>query len=760
MWWQQMNHPQCTIIFAMGSKTISLYKKIIQIGLIIAGLAVIIFVYINISSEEKGYSDPLNALPGNVSLVLEVKNFDTYSTYRSFLEKAANHKNELAGISFNPMGEWPAILNAIDSLRTRSLEWQTALSHSSVLISCTEQGRADAWILTIGLRMGSASSDAEKLMSAWAKHAGNRDFKGVKIHSFAQWQYAVVKDCLVITRTASLMEDVIIHDEKNEVLRLDQNFSAIRELVSADVPIHFYFKINETNWLQLDPSFSKNKNVTGSDVATLSGFCAPDPASHHTFSVTGDGRKMKIHEALPANTAILDVLLYPDFESGWRIQDDFHQGTNAGKFWSRAWQDFGDSCQCDLNEALLSWRSGEWGNAVIAVNDSTTSTLAFFGMQDSIDAIAKLRPLLMEQDARTDGIYQLRYPQLLERNQQQSILVETNYITQVNEFVFVAGKRSDLVHIMKVTNTLGQTENFKKGHSHASKNTGRYIYQNAYYSSPLPTLLINMLGGFEYISTHVEVLKENKFLVSIDVPFENKHATTTQSLSEETPEPKTVEIGNTLKGPWTVVNHSTKEKEQVLQNEKKEICLLNKNGDILWSKPLDSEILGEVLQIDALKNGKLQIAFTTQSGLHIMDRNGNELKGFPILPKPSITSPLHVADYDNNKKYRLLFCAGDDMIFNYSVDATKTEGWKYQKKGIITWIDDFKIGSEDYIMTVSAIGSMEFLKRTGDVRYKTEVVLTDYNGGKCEFSPATKIEETKITYTTKSGEKKTVLVGK
>ncbi len=757
---QDRTTPDQTIIFATSSKTNSLYKKIIQIGLIIAGLAVIIYVYINFSGEEKGYANPLSAIPGNVASVLEVKNFDTFSHYRSFLETAAEYKNELARISFNPAGEWPAILNSIDSLRTKSVDWQTALSHSSVYLSCMEQGRADAWICVIGLRIGSTSGEAQKLMSAWMPHAGERDFKGVKIRQFGQWSYAEVNDCLIITRSGSLIEDVIIRSEKKEVIQRDENFAVIKELVSADVPLHFYFKINEVNWMQLDPTFTKNKNVAGSDVATLSGYCTLDPTLHHSFGVTGEGRKMKIQDALPSNTAILDVLLYPDLESGWRIQNEFHAGTNAGNYWSRAWQDFGDSCQCDLNDALLSWRSGEWGNAVIALNDSATVSVAFFGMQDSIDVIEKIRPVLKEQSITTDAIYQLLYPQLFERNQQQSILVEANFIAQVNEFVFVAGKRSDLQQVINVANTLGQNEKFQQANSHVSNNTGRYIYQSAYYTSPLPTLLINMLGGFEYVSTRIESMKDNKFLVSVDIPYVNKFSETTTATVEEKPEPKPVEVGNTLRGPWTVINHSTKEKEQVLQNEKLEICLIAKSGEMLWCKPLESEILGDVVQIDALKNGKLQIAFTTQKGLHIMDRNGNELKGFPILPKPPITSPLHIADYDNNKKYRLLFCAGDDWINNYSVDGTKTEGWKYKGNGIITWIDDFKIGGDDYLMTVSPTGKMEFLKRTGDVRYSTEVVLTDYNGGKCEVSPGSNIEETKITYTTRSGEKKTVSVGK
>jgi len=124
-----------------------------------------------------------------------------------------------------------------------------------------------------------------------------------------------------------------------------------------------------------------------------------------------------------------------------------------------------------------------------------------------------------------------------------------------------------------------------------------------------------------------------------------------------------------------------------------------------------------------------------------------------------LTSPLHVADYDGTKKYRLLVATENNQIKNINVNGKDTEGWKYSGNTITMFIDDFKIGNDDFLMTVSSIGKLAFYKRTGELRYETSTVLTDYNGESCEVKPASTIQDVMITYTTQKGESKTVKVG-
>ena len=68
-------------------------------------------------------------------------------------------------------------------------------------------------------------------------------------------------------------------------------------------------------------------------------------------------------------------------------------------------------------------------------------------------------------------------------------------------------------------------------------------------------------------------------------------------------------------GPWFVVNHITKKKEKLFISKNNQLCLEGEDGKLTWKKPFTEEIKGEVTQIDSLKNGKLQMEFTTKAGL-------------------------------------------------------------------------------------------------------------------------------------------------
>jgi hypothetical protein len=226
-----------------------------------------------------------------------------------------------------------------------------------------------------------------------------------------------------------------------------------------------------------------------------------------------------------------------------------------------------------------------------------------------------------------------------------------------------------------------------------------------------------------------------------------------QALVEES-----TEISQSAGHSWTVINHNTQEKELLECDEHGKLSLKDASGKVLWTRNLGTPVLGDVVQIDALKNNKLQFVFTTESGLYLIDRNGKDVTGFPYLPKPPITSPLLVADYDNTKKYRLIFAMGDDMILNMSVDGKMTSGWKYQPQnsgGAVKAIQSAKIGSDDVLFAVSTNGSIQLLKRTGELKSACSTTLENYNGGKISIVPGPEINGTAIVYSTPAGERTT-----
>lgn len=731
-------------------------KRIIQIVVILACLGVIGYVYYQFSGDEKTQVNSIEAIPGNVSFVMQITSFENLRPYQELLNRMASDPQELAGVPFNPVSQWGMILQQLDSLRLNTQPWYQVLHSGSVYFCSSEQNRGDAWIISIGLMKGSSQEDASQLMSLWASNGSERTFQGTTIGQAGNLQFAVIHDCLVIASSHSLMEDVIIRNESGDLLRKNETYGEAHRVMSDDQPMHFLMQPDDYSWLELDPMPA---GESASGLTYLSGYCIFSDSSSHTFRLTSTGGPLGVASHLPANTVILDAFSYESFDTGWQKHETTFANSTAYKFWSQAWKSLGDSCSCDLNESMLSWRSGEWGTAVIEINDSTTNEVLYYGIKDSLNAIQYLQPLLAAEPSATDYIYSCRFPQLFERNQIQSIPIEANYVTQLGGFLFAANTPGALQLVLSMKDTLANDRNFSQALQSRRKESSRFIYQTENYVTPLPQSLMRALSAFPFITTEAEAIKDEHLLIKVGIPFVPTGVITANSQEEEENITTSAITQKVVRGPFQVINHNTGLKEQFVQYDSDEVALIDVDGKELWKKKVNGKILGDVTQIDALKNNKLQMAFSTENGIYLIDRNGNDVSGYPIYPKPAVTSPLHVADYDGTKKYRLLVATDGNHIMNLNVNGKDTEGWKYSGNTITMFIDDFKIANEDYLMTVSSTGQLGFYKRTGESRYQTKTILTDYNGEECIVKTAASIQEVTITYTTKTGEEKTVKVG-
>ncbi len=197
--------------------------------------------------------------------------------------------------------------------------------------------------------------------------------------------------------------------------------------------------------------------------------------------------------------------------------------------------------------------------------------------------------------------------------------------------------------------------------------------------------------------------------------------------------------------PQFVVNHNTKAKEIIVQDVDNTLYLIARNGKILWSKKLDGRIQGEVHQVDIYKNGRLQLAFTTNNQFLILDRNGKEVKPFVKSFEGGNLNPLAVFDYDGKKDYRFVVVQ-NEKIFMYNNKGNIVTGFTYTEaeKPVLDAPKHFRIGKKDYLTFKLSDGSLKILNRVGKVRvkvdkkidfseneiyvYKNRFIATDKNG--------------------------------
>lgn len=185
------------------------------------------------------------------------------------------------------------------------------------------------------------------------------------------------------------------------------------------------------------------------------------------------------------------------------------------------------------------------------------------------------------------------------------------------------------------------------------------------------------------------------------------------------------EIQNT---PQFVTNHVTKNQELIVQDVLNNLYLLDKDGSILWKKQLNGKLQGKVEQIDIYNNGRLQLAFTTEKAFYILDRNGNEVKGFPVTFNDPLTQPTAIFDYDLKHEYRFVMTQKSHlyMVDKYG-ETVKGFTFKKAKDNIIQTPKHFRISGKDYIVFPTEGGHLKIISRTGEDRINTNKTINFSN---------------------------------
>lgn len=183
---------------------------------------------------------------------------------------------------------------------------------------------------------------------------------------------------------------------------------------------------------------------------------------------------------------------------------------------------------------------------------------------------------------------------------------------------------------------------------------------------------------------------------------------------------------------YQVNNHSNGFSEIILQDSENNLILLSSELKVLWKKKIENEIRGAITQIDFYKNRKLQYFFVTDNLLHVIDRLGNYVKGFPKKVNTAVIEFSSVVDYDNSKNYRFVIGNSLGKLFMYNKEGEVLPGWQPNEgsKRLVLSFQHFKILGKDYLMAVDEKGVIYSFTRKGEAKsnFPAEIGLAKYNG--------------------------------
>jgi hypothetical protein len=166
----------------------------------------------------------------------------------------------------------------------------------------------------------------------------------------------------------------------------------------------------------------------------------------------------------------------------------------------------------------------------------------------------------------------------------------------------------------------------------------------------------------------------------------------------------------------------TTDREIIFQDEQHNLVQVSSSGRIRWSIPVAGPVLGEVHQIDFFKNGRFQYLFNTAGKIYLIDRNGNNVQGFPITMTSPATNGVSVFDYDNNRNYRYFVACEDRKIHAFDHAGKPIKGWKFESTDnlVVSPVQHFKVEGKDYIVFKDK-SAIYMLDRQGEVRMAPSV---------------------------------------
>lgn len=710
-------------------------KKVVVGAVILAGIAMIGYAWYTFTGKNTSMAPLHEALAPGTSLALCITSFDNLEQYLPWLHEMAQERQERAGMPLNPISEWAVIVSSLDSMHDASEAWKTFLSRGAV-ISASASARGDQWLLGIPSTIEDAG-----LIDQWLSSSNKSAFKGHDIFHYAgSDRYGTWKNGFwYCAPSKSMIEEVLLRERINKDPLIERSFG----LMSVDIPLHFLAPVSNNGWLQLDPLFSAGTRK-------LSGYFLPaDSASTLLHYSPGEGAgRMDVAHKLPRATTALCVWSSVSATDAQVHAAEFYAGTSHEKYWSVASPLYSDSCQCMLDDALYRWRGEQWGTAIISRGDSIHHPVAFYQKNDSTPLSTLLKPLLVDTVSAT-RIHPVLYPEVFRRNEIVLVPVEHRFAAEHGDFLFFSETPDVLEDILLVSDSsaLMNEDIFASAIMNLEEDTECSFYRTDSPVALLPEALTRAFAasGFELVT----VKRGGGGLPLFSVHFPNDHPV------REAPKAlaSSAQIPTNVQRTWPVINHTTGKSESVVFNTNNELVWIGTDGTQAWSRSIPNGVLGDIVQVDILKNGKLQLLICTQKELLLIDKNGKDVSGFPVSFMTAPVSGAFVFDYDKNLIYRFLIPLNDGSIINLTNNGQPTEGWKYTSTEPVQWIGHLRTGTEDHLIMIHSNGRVSDYKRNGTFRSVFPQPM-EASAHSFRLKPGTTVQDSKIVYKTQEGEEK------
>ena len=721
-------------------------SKILKIATpIILILIILLIGYNSYKQVTENTESPLNIIPTNAAVILQYNDADNlyYSLNSTDIWKSLCNISLVDSINIQIKEISSFYSQHTDIFKSNSLFisfHKVGVNNSGLLFSSNFERKAITSNTKINTLLGEAISESQYNNQSIfeLKHNNNTLF------------VSYVGDILFFSENKMLVEDAIRASVAKDKLSLHPSFSTAYKTISKSADINLL--INYNSLIEYTNLFTR-KALTTTD---FSGWTATDlkiknnliiangfSAFNNTTTYFTDvfsnqsPEKIGITDIIPESSSLLFSIGFNNAKQLYNKKSKILQQQNNFWSWDKHRKLILDSNNVDYNE-FITELEGEAGIFNTSAIHNEQQQYSFFKSRNSITASSLIQGLILEKRAYSEySINSIKDANITAQLFGDLFKKHTPYFTVIDDYFIFGSTIASLEYLIdnyNSENTLTNSQHFSNYSSYLSSKSNMFFYINVgkmayglkdklnkYYSKKL-NFNTDSLAKFTAFSLQM-TSKKNLLLNNINLFYDTDYK---DAIKEEWFR----QLDTTISmQPQFVYNHFTKEKMIIVQNDDQKVFAINTKGEELWSIQLNSKIIGNISNIDVYKNNKYQCLFNTASQLHIIDRNGNYVDGFPKL-LPSNTKIGHALfDYKKTKKYRIIIVGENNTIYNLDKKGNKVKGWKYKENSnrIKQTPQHFRVGNKDYILAERNNSSTQLLAINGSERVEFEEGI-QFNG--------------------------------
>lgn len=655
-----------------------------------------IWAYVHLKNNKKPTVDALSVLPDSCLVYMRTTDFFE-------LNKKINSQNLLVDKLklFTEMEAFCNTLQLFDSLLNSNELLHEQIQNNKLHFALYNKNLN--WLLSFNIKQLGRQSTIEKKLSELFQAEKNDD-ETFSFYLNKKLFFKLNEGVVFLSDEPQLLQKAF--DTKTKKLFHNKNFIAFKNTLEENTLLNIYVEHKDYAKSQASKKFALSsickKSISAGNIdfqpsqITVNGFFNAD--SNEVFFL--------LKNQVPQNVDFTGVLPMSTISfTAIGFEKIPHSKNKNAKFW----QEVNDSAMYNLQKEF-------YENAVEQfINFETQAKYVAIKIADQEKALEHLQ--YMSDSVFQGNIFHIK--QKLNLFYPLSATI-TQYAAMLNDYVFFSQSQSDLLILL----------NELKNGNVMNKNASFVLYKNQHFPEKFNVLIYtapNLLSK-EEIKQVFGFSSKNE-----SNPFENfKHFSFYAINNERNFKFRyninhevevldknilwTLNLGNACRmQPYGFINHNTKENELIIQDEANILYLINAKGTILWKKQLNEKITSPIYMVDAVKNKKYQMLFSTKNHIHLIDRNGKYLNNYPSKLPAEATSPLSLLDYDNDKDYRLFIACKNKTIYNYNISGVKQDHFTPVKTDneVNLPIQYVKVGLSDYLVTIDKEGKVYTFSRRG-----------------------------------------------